>query len=116
MHGCPSVRRHAACDSEKVRKVKLTNVVQEFRFSLKLIHDDEMYLSEGHADGLWETRQGLGLRVVLQENAVALKNHIGLTVNHQRALKGFKAHGVAKLPAVCSHLVATWGKGKHNSS
>lgn len=78
--------------------------------------NNQMYLSKGHSEGLWDTREGLGLGVVLQENAIALKNHIWLTVNHQRALKRFKAHCVGKLSTVGRHLVATWWKRKLNSS
>lgn len=66
------------------------------------------HLSEGHGDGVWDTRGRLGLRVVLQEDAVALENHVWLAVNHQRALKRFKAHRVEKLAPVGRHLVATW--------
>lgn len=40
-------------------------------------------LSEGHGDSLWDTWESLSLRVVLQEDAVSLENHIWLTVNHQ---------------------------------
>lgn len=68
---------------------------------------NEAHLSEGHGDGLWDARQRLGLRVVFQEDAVALENHIWLTVDHERALKRFKAHCVAELAAVGRHLVAT---------
>lgn len=70
--------------------------------------NNETHLSEGHSDSLWGTWESLGLRVVLQEDAIALENHIWLTVNHQRALERFKAHCVAKLPAIGRHLVATW--------
>lgn len=69
--------------------------------------NNETDLSEGHSDCLWDTRERLGLRVVFQEDAVALENHIWLTVDHQRALKQVKAHRVAKLPAIGRHLVAT---------
>lgn len=69
--------------------------------------NNEAHLSEGHGDGLWDTRQRLGLRVVLQEDAVALENHVWLTVNRERALERFIAHCVAELAAVGRHLVAT---------
>lgn len=67
----------------------------------------EAHLSEGHGDGLWDTRQRLGLRVVFQEDAVALENHVWLTVNRKRALERFKAYCVAELAAVGRHLMAT---------
>ncbi len=70
------------------------------------------HLSEGHSDGLWDAWERLGLRVVFQEDAVALENHIWPTINHQRALKWLKAHCVSKLPTISRHLVATWWKEK----
>lgn len=73
---------------------------------------NETHLSEGHRGGLWHTWQRLGLREVFQEDAIALENHVWLAVDHQRALKGFIAHCVAKLPAIGRHLVATWREEK----
>lgn len=70
--------------------------------------NNETNLSEGHGDCLWDSWERLGLRVVLQEDAIALEDHIWLTVNHQRALERLKAHRVAKLAAIRRHLVATW--------
>lgn len=61
-------------------------------------------LSESHDDGLWEAWEGLGLRVVLQEDAVALENHVRLAVDDQRALVRLEAHRVAQLPTVGRHL------------
>lgn len=69
-------------------------------------------LSESHSDCLWDARQGLGLGVVLQEDAIALENHVWLTADYQQALKLLEAHGVAELTTVGRHLVATWPKGK----
>ena len=44
---------------------------------------------------------------MLQEDAVALENHIWRAVDHQRALGRLKAYGVAKLPAIGRHLAET---------
>lgn len=43
---------------------------------------NETHLSEGHSDGLWASWGRLGLRVVFQEDAVALEDHIWLTVDN----------------------------------
>lgn len=51
-----------------------------------------------------EAWEGLGLGVVLQEDAVALENHVRLAVDDQRALVRLEAHRVAELPAVGRHL------------
>ena len=67
----------------------------------------ETHLSKGHGEGLRDAREGPGLGVVLQEDAVALDDHIWLTVDPQRALERRKAHRVAELPAVGRHLEAT---------
>lgn len=69
-------------------------------------------LSESHGDCLWDPRQGLGLGVVLQEDAIALENHIWLTADYRQALELLEAHGVAELTTVGRHLVATRPKGK----
>lgn len=64
-------------------------------------------LSESHSDCLWDAREGPGLGVVLQEDAISLEDHIWLTTDYQRALKLLEAHGVAELTTVGRHLVAT---------
>lgn len=69
-------------------------------------------LSEGHGDSLLAAWEGLGLRVVFQEDAAALENHIRLPVDHLRALGRFVAHRVAKLPTVGRHLAATGRKAE----
>lgn len=51
-----------------------------------------------------EAWEGLGLGEVLQEDAVALENHVRLAVDDQRALVWLEAHRVAELPAVGRHL------------
>lgn len=51
-----------------------------------------------------ESWEGLGLGVVLQEDAVALEDHVRLAVYDQGTLVGLEAHGVAELPAVGRHL------------
>lgn len=53
---------------------------------------------------MWEAWEGLGLGVVLQEDAVSLENHVRLAVDDQRALVRLEAHRVAELPAVGRHL------------
>ncbi|TNN39017.1 hypothetical protein EYF80_050809 [Liparis tanakae] len=53
---------------------------------------------------LWDPWKRLGLGVVLQEDAVALEDHVRLAVDHQGALERLKAHRVAELAAVGRHL------------
>lgn len=74
--------------------------------------ENKTNLSESHSDCLWDTRQGLGLGVVLQEDAIALENHIWLAADYQQALELLEAHRVAQLTTVGRHLVTTWPKGK----
>lgn len=69
--------------------------------------NNESHLSEGHGDGLWDAWERLRLGVVLQEDAVALENHVRLPVDHQRALIRLEAHRVEELAAIRRHLVAT---------
>lgn len=71
-------------------------------------HKTETYLSKCDSDRLSDTWEGPGLGVVLQQDAVALENHIWLPVDHQRALERRELHRVAKLAAIGRHLVDTW--------
>lgn len=98
MHGWPSARRHADCRQERSGQWKHSGRNQSL--PQRRVTD----LSESHHDGLWESWEGLGLGVVLQEDAAALENHVRLAVNDQRALVGLEAHSVAELPAVGRHL------------
>lgn len=69
--------------------------------------NNDTHLSEGDSDGGRCAGEGLRLGEVFQEDAVALENHIRLSVNHQGALPGLIAHSVAQLSAIGCHLATT---------
>lgn len=104
VHACPSARRQADCQQE--------GVSQRRRRPNTAITTDDSHLSEGHAEGLWGVSRRSGLRVVLQQNAVSLKNHIWLAADLQGSLGRGEAHGVLELPAISRHLRAAQWKEK----
>lgn len=95
VHVCPSARRHSACGRGWVGGV---------RGGASPPAGDRSYLSEGHGDGLGDAGDGSALGVVLQEDAVALEDHVRLPVDHQGSLGWREPHGVLELTAVRRHL------------
>ena len=91
-------------DNQRYREIKLLLLLLGDLSELYTLINTDTHLSEGHGDGLWDARERLTLRVVFQEDAIALENHIWLTIDHQRALMGFKAHCVLKLASIGCHL------------
>lgn len=75
---------------------------------LKVIISDKKKtdLSEHNSLSVWNSWDEIRLRVVLQEDVVALENNVRLSGNEQRAMRWFVAYSVAELPAIGSHLVA----------
>lgn len=70
------------------------------------------HLSEGHADAPGDMRDGPALRVVLQEDAVSLENHIWLPLHHLGWGGRREAHGVLEFPAIGCHLGTVGWKDK----